>query len=152
MLIRIFIIFIVTMTVLFSCDRSKREKEPTSSLLTKEEETGLRRKEDLQKDQLEEEYNLDFSAEDIGVIQEFTPEIFVKLTILYKNESKKWIKEAQSLPPEKQTEYIEKANRSFFAQFGSREEAYIDYSQKNIDELNAYMSEHPEYFSQLNEY
>ncbi len=152
MLIRIFIIFVVIMTVLFSCDRGKREKEPTSSLLTKEEETGLRRKEDLQKVKTEEEYDLDFSAEDIGAIKEFTPEIFVKLTILYKNESKKWLKEAQSLSPEKQTEYIEEANRSFFEQFGIKEEDYIDYSQKNIDELNAYMSEHPEFISQLNEY
>ena len=43
-------------------------------------------------------------------------------------------------------------NKKFFNSFGITEEQYIEYSQKNIDELNKYMEDHPELVSELQEY
>ena len=84
-----------------------------------------------------------------GTIKEFTPEIFVALTILYQKESRKWLAESAALPADEQKKYIDDANRSFFGAFGITEEQYISYSQSHIDELNAYMSEHPELMADI---
>ncbi len=88
---------------------------------------------------------------DIGVVEELNPEIFVKITILYKRESKKWLKQSQSMSPDEQRRYIESVNRDFFSLFGLTEEEYITYSQKHIDELDAYMRRHPELMSDIME-
>jgi len=90
--------------------------------------------------------------DDIGIIDEFTPEIFVKLTILYRRESEIWMKEAQSIEPNQRDKFLERENEKFFARFGTTEEEYIQYSENNIEKLNEYMSERPELLSELQNY
>ncbi len=90
--------------------------------------------------------------DDIGIIDEFTPEIFVKLTILYRRESEIWLKEAQSIEPKQRDKFLERENEKFFTRFGTTEEEYIQYSENNIEKLNEYMSEHPELLSELQNY
>jgi hypothetical protein len=92
------------------------------------------------------------SAEDIGIIEEFSPEIYVKITILYKNESKKWLEEFASLDPDKQKKYFEDASTAFFERFGITEEEYINYGKEHTEELDQYMNEHPELLSTLQSY
>ena len=79
-----------------------------------------------------------------GVEETLSPEDFVKVTIEYRRESKKWLEESRALPPEEQPGYIEESNRVFFESRGLTEEEYTIYSQIHQDELNAYMEEHPE--------
>jgi hypothetical protein len=81
---------------------------------------------------------------DIGKVDKLTPEIFVKITILYRKESKNWVEKSMSLPASEQEKFIEDANSRFFSSIGITEEEYLSFSEKNIDELNAYLEEHPE--------
>lgn len=84
------------------------------------------------------------STRDIGKVDKLTPEIFVKITILYRKESKDWVEKSMGLPPSEQEKFIEDANSKFFSSLGITEEEYLSFSEKNIDELNAYLKEHPE--------
>lgn len=84
------------------------------------------------------------SVRDIGKVEKLTPEIFVKITILYRKESKNWVEKSMGLPPPEQEKFIEDANSKFFSSIGISEEEYLSFSEKNIDELNAYLKEHPE--------
>jgi hypothetical protein len=84
------------------------------------------------------------SIKDIGKVDKLTPEIFVKITILYRKESKNWVEKSMGLPPSEQEKFIEDANSKFFSSLGITEEEYLSFSEKNIDELNAYLKEHPE--------
>jgi hypothetical protein len=88
-------------------------------------------------------------SHDIGLIDELTPEVFVKLTILYRRENRRWLEHSQALTPEEQERYLERKNNEFFSRYGLEEEEYVSYSQQNIDELNEYIAEHPELMSQL---
>jgi len=82
-------------------------------------------------------------------IKELTPELFVALTIKHLRESKRWVEESKSLTADEQKEYIDKANKSFFGAYGTTEDAFVKYSQNHIDELNSYMSDHPELMKDL---
>ena len=143
-MIRTFVL-IFLLILLVSCGKNKtmHQEEKGAERTTKEEaveeESGF-------------ESEIEYRAEDIGKIEKFTPEIFVQVTIQYKKESGKWIKESGSLPAAEQNEYIEKANRLFFSQFGITEQNYLDYSQNNIEELNRYLEKHPELLSRLKGY
>jgi len=137
------IIVLVIMLVIGACSRDKgravsppasHEASPQVSPETLEKEKTPLKKE---KDAEEEQY-------DIGTIEEFTPEIFVRITILYKKESTRWLEEAALLSDAEQHRYIEESNRSFFEYFGITEEDYLRYSTDHIDELNKYLEEHPE--------
>jgi hypothetical protein len=138
-------IFIVMMII--ACEKSRRGFEEPAP----KEEEGVEEKEKSTNTQ-KTESGLDFNAEDIGKIEKFTPEIFVKVTIIYQRESREWIQQSISLLLETQNEYIEKANRLFFEQFGTTEEEYLRYSQENIDELDRFLKNHPEFLSLMKEY
>ena len=92
------------------------------------------------------------SAKDVGKIESFTPDTFIKVMILYGRKSREWFQESGTLPPEEQSEYIERANSRFFEQFGTTEQAYISYSQSNIEDLEEYLERHPELENLLKEY
>jgi hypothetical protein len=140
---RFIIVFIALMTTI-SC--AKREDTPLFEKAKEEE------KEDLSGIQKYGEEKERIRKSDIGIIDEFTPEIFVKLTILYRQENETWLETARSLEPEEREKYLEKEHRQFFARFGTTEEAYIQYSENNIEKLNKYMSEHPEFLPELQNY
>ena len=136
------IIVLVIMLVMGACSRDKGravspqvtpEASPEASPEALEKKIPLKKEKDTE----EEQY-------DIGTIGEFTPEIFVRLTILYKKESTRWLEEAALLSDAEQHRYFEESNRSFFEYFGITEEDYIRYSTDHIDELNKYLEEHPE--------
>jgi len=133
--------------MLISCSKEKKEIRPEPSRepeieipaapeITESESSG----------KLESTEELEAQ---IGKIKTFTPELFVKLTIVYRRENKKWLKEVQNLPSAEQDAFIEQKNKEFFTRFGISEEQYISYSQNNIEELNKYMSEHPELLPEL---
>ena len=153
MTFKYFILIIITLFIAHSCTKLKEKKiESEEELFQVEEpyaEPEVRRERGVEETK---EKVMDFSAEDIGIITDFTPEIFVKVTILYNKESKRWIEEVRSLPSNEQEKYVEEANKAFFKGFGIKEEKYLEYSQKNIDELNKYLDEHPEFLSQMQEY
>lgn len=133
------IIVLVIMLVIGACSRDKgRAVSPEASQevsppAQEKNKTPLKKEKDAE----EEQY-------DIGTIEEFTPEIFVRITILYKKESTRWLEEAALLSDAEQHRYIEESNRSFFEYFGITEEDYLRYSTDHIDELNKYLEEHPE--------
>ena len=129
------IIVLVIMLVMGACSRDKGRA--VSPQVTPEEIEEKKTPLKKEKDTEEEPY-------DIGTIEEFTPEIFVRLTILYKKESTRWLEEAALLSDAEQYRYFEESNRSFFEYFGITEEDYIRYSTNHIDELNKYLEEHPE--------
>ncbi|HUT65179.1 MAG TPA: hypothetical protein VMZ05_03410 [Spirochaetota bacterium] len=129
------IIVLVIMLVMGACSRDKGRA--VSPQVTPEEIEEKKIPLKKEKDTEEEQY-------DIGTIGEFTPEIFVRLTILYKKESTRWLEEAALLSDAEQHRYFEESNRSFFEYFGITEEDYIRYSTDHIDELNKYLEEHPE--------
>jgi hypothetical protein len=139
--VAVLLIFIVA-----DCSKSKKFEQSEKEKNTYQEQDLMEKEKDVdtQSDQRKE-----IRAEDIGKIHEFNPEVFVKLTILYRRESKKWFEEAQSLPPDAQSKYLEEANSNFFSTFGITEKEYTDYSQNNIEELNDYMEKHPELLPQF---
>jgi len=133
--------------ILFSCSKDKREARLTPtppSEAEKSPETEIAKSTLPEKLESQEELEAQ-----IGKIKTFTPDLFVKLTIIYRRENKRWLEEVQNLPPAEQDAFIENKNREFFNRFGITEEEYISYSQNNIEELNAYMSEHPELLPEL---
>jgi hypothetical protein len=133
------IIVLVIMLVMGACSRDKgRAVSPEVSPEASPPVQG-EKKTPLKKEKVSEEEQYD-----IGTIEEFTPETFIRLTILYKKESREWIEEAALLSDAEQHRYFEKSNRSFFEYFGITEEDYIRYSTDHIDELNKYLEEHPE--------
>jgi len=151
MLIRIFAIGILFFLLIFpACKRRSEEKEAV------EERVVVPAPGDYPTDLGEQDKKRapvgTEAAADIGEFEELTPEIFVKITILYREENKKWLLKSRSLPPEEQGKYIEDANAAFFQASGITEEEYIHYSQNNMDELNEYMSEHPELLPKVMEY
>ncbi|KPJ89619.1 MAG: hypothetical protein AMS17_01175 [Spirochaetes bacterium DG_61] len=146
----VIIIFSLFLIFLVSCGKNKKGVEET----TRPEEKGaeLTTKEEVVEGESVSESETGYNVEDIGTIERFTPEIFVQVTILYKKESSKWIKESGLLPADEQNRYIERANRLFFSQFGITEQDYLEYSQNNVDELNRFLEEYPELLSQLKGY
>ncbi len=140
---RVIIFFVLLMTAV-SC--AKREDTPLPEEM-KDSET-----EDLPHMEGYGEEKEQIRKSDIEIIDEFTPEIFVKLTILYRKKSALWLERAQSLEPEERDKFLERENRQFFASFGTTEDEYIQYSENNIEKLNKYMSEHPELLPELQNY
>ena len=82
-------------------------------------------------------------------IKTFTPEIFVALTIKHRKETLRWVEEVKTLPGDEQKKYLENANKAFFDSYGTSEDAFIQYPQRHMDELNAYINEHPELMKDL---
>ena len=82
-------------------------------------------------------------------IKTFTPELFVALTIKHRKATLRWVEESKKMSEGDQKKYLENANRAFFESFGTNEEAFIQYPQTHIDELNAYIHEHPELMKEL---
>ena len=142
------IVILIVFTVIFSCAKVDKAEKSEENVLPEEKVDELEKKIDRQNVHLYD-HDFDQSSKEIGVIKKLSPEIFVKITILYRKENKKWLEESKSLPSNEQQIYIEKAHKSFFETFGITEEEYIHYSQNNIDELNTYMSEHQELLSEL---
>ena len=146
----VILILSLILIYLVSCGKSKKDTEET----TLQEEKGPERtiKEEIARGESGSESEIQYSVEDIGKIESFTPEIFIKITILYRKESSKWIEESSSFPTDEQNDYIERANRLFFSQFGISENDYIQYSTNNNEELNRFLEEHPEWLSKLKQY
>ena len=137
------IIVIVILLLMGACSREKgRAVSPEVSPEMSPE--ALPQALEGEKAPLKKEKDTEEEPYDIGTIEEFTPEIFVRLTILYKKESTRWLEEAVLLSDAEQYRYFEESNRSFFEYFGITEEEYIHYSTDHIDELNKYLEEHPE--------
>jgi len=130
-----------------ACNRSREKKEPGSPVLKQEE----RKKTPAQAEKKEPETGASMPVV-IGPVDTLTPELFVQITIQYRKEHKKWLQEAQELPPDKRSDFIEKANRDFFKSLGITEEEYIAYSQNNIDALNAYIEENPQLLPDVMDY
>jgi hypothetical protein len=149
--LKIFVIFMIIFFAIFSCSKNK-EKDKTEEKVQIEKETEEREEAEskIDKEFYEEEFNS--TLEEIGTIQEFTPESFVKVTILYKKMTRVWLEETMTLPSEEQKEYLDLENQKFFDAFGITEEQFIEYSQENIEELNKYMEDHPELISELQKY
>lgn len=81
---------------------------------------------------------------EIGSFDRLTPALFIELTIIYRKEMKEWLQTARTLDPGMQQRYLEKANRVFFNTFGITEKEYLRYGERNQEELNRYLEEHPE--------
>jgi len=126
----------------------QKEKGRGLSLFRRDErirEGEVERKGDKSKDSLASGIDRPVTAE------ELTLELFVKITIMYNKQNRRWIEESQSLPPKKQEQYLESMNNEFFSVLGLTEEEYVAYSQAHIEELDAYIEKHPELRSQLME-
>jgi len=138
---------ILFLLLLPACNRSREKKEPGPSVLKQ----GEREKTPARAEKKEPETGASMT-DVIGSVDALTPEIFVKITIQHRKEHKKWLQEAQELPPDKRNDFIEKANRDFFKRLGITEEEYIAYSQNNIDALNAYIEENPQLLPDVMDY
>ena len=82
-------------------------------------------------------------------IKAFTPELFVALTIKHRKETVKWVKESKKMSEEDQKKYLENKNKAFFDSYGTTEEAFIQYPQRHMDELNDYIEAHPDLMKEL---
>jgi len=80
----------------------------------------------------------------IGSFEQLSPRLFIELTILYRRETERWLTTAQTLDPGLREQYLERANRVFFSTFGITEEEYLRFGERNQEELNRYLEEHPE--------
>ena len=85
----------------------------------------------------------------IGRVDELTPELFVKITIRYRDENMKWIEKSQSLSSQEQERYLNEMNEAFFAELGITEEQYTSYGEHHSEELDRYMRDHPELMQAL---
>ena len=85
----------------------------------------------------------------IGRVDELTPELFVKITIRYRDENRKWIEKSQSLSSQEQEQYMDEMNESFFAGIGISEEQYTSYGEQHAEELDRYVQDHPELMQAL---
>lgn len=129
--------------LLLSCSREQRKEK--ASVEGPGVTTAPIRPEDREEERgaAETPFDID-SFDDIGRIEKLTPELFVKVTVLYRKESKVWLDKAKTMPAGEQEKFIEDVNRKFFSYLGLTEEEYTGFSANNIDELNAYMELHPE--------
>jgi len=87
--------------------------------------------------------------DEIGVIEEFTPELFVRITVLYRSESARWIAESSTLTDAEQQRYIDEENKRFFGRFGTTEDEYIRYSTEHWEELDSFIEANPEFMPDL---
>lgn len=130
-----------------ACDKSRNAPEgPRGIVEEPQEEPMVTKKEETRQNE----------TGDIPGIQvpidTLSPEIFVRITIQYRKEHKKWLEEAQNVMPENREEFIEKKNRAFFERLGITEEQYITYGQENVEALNAYIEEHPQLLPEAMDY
>ena len=86
---------------------------------------------------------------DINSVDELTPELFIRITILYRRENRKWIEKSQSLSSQEQERYLEEMNDAFFTKLGVTEEEYIAYGENNANELDSYVQDHPELMREI---
>jgi hypothetical protein len=117
-------------------NREVKTSEPDGVKTRKEEKV---RQEDPPSVALDEK-----AIRELGSDEEMNVERFVQMTILYRKEMKKWLETARKLEPGMQEPYIEKANRTFFSRLGTTEDEYLSFAERNQEELNRYMEEHPE--------
>jgi hypothetical protein len=82
-------------------------------------------------------------------IKTFTPDVFVALTIKHRKETQKWVDEVKNLSEDEQKKYLENANKAFFESYGTTEDAFIQYPQRHMEDLNGYINEHPELMKDL---
>lgn len=144
MKLRISVIVLAFLFGMGACSGEKGRDEPENRVTPEktldEDSSVLKKKTKPLKEEVQQE---------IGIIEEFTPATFVRLTILYRKESLRWLEESAVLSDLEQQHYFEESSRAFFKQFGVTEEEYTKYSAENIDELNSYMEEHPELIGEL---
>jgi len=86
---------------------------------------------------------------DISSVDELTPELFIRITILYRRENRKWVEKSQSLSSQEQERYLEEVNNAFFAQFGFSEEEFLAYGENNANDLDTYVQDHPELMREM---
>ena len=86
---------------------------------------------------------------DIGIIDELTPELFIRITILYRKENMQWIEDSQSLSSLEQERYLEEMNDAFFEKLGYSEKEFLAYGEQNANELDSYVQDHPELMREL---
>ena len=145
------IIFLILFSAILGCSRNQskenlEEKLPAETEAKEEDQTNIK----IDKQVYEEE--LKRTVEEIGIIHEFTPESFIKITILNKKMTRLWLDESMALSPDEQKEYLDLQNQLFFNEFGTTEEQFIKYSKENIEALNKYMETHPELIPELQKY
>ena len=148
---KIIIILSIIFPSAITCSRT-RAKEKTEKKLPEKSEMEEAEPIGSSVDKEGYENEFDKAVNEIGIIQDFTPETFIIITILNKKMTRVWLDEARSLPSEEQKKHIDEENLSFFNAFGTTEEQFIKYSQENIEDLNNYLEEHPELISELREY
>lgn len=144
----LFLAFIVLGVIAGACARQKDSGEPSVSPSEppelKETTPSSEEVARIGERRLSEEL-----SSETGAFDELTPELFVRLTILYRSESAQWVVESSSFPDAEQQRYIDEENRRFFDRFGITEEEYIRYSTEHIEELERYLEAHPELISDL---
>jgi hypothetical protein len=138
------LIAFVGMTVLNGCAKWKkpREEQEEAAPPQVEVQTPVPAEEPIRKE-------LEDLLQRSKPIKSFTPELFVALTIKHRKETLRWVEESKKMSEDDQKKYLEKANRAFFESFGTNEEAFIQYPQSHMDELNAYINDHPELMKEL---
>ncbi len=141
-------LFLLTMS--FSCtERQDRDRRDGLFKSRTEERRSQRRRQGKR-----EEKDGGLTAEeqrDIGVVDELTPEAFIRTTILYRRENRMWLEQSQSLSSKEQERYLEEMNTAFFSRFGFTEEEFLAYGENNTTELDAYIQEHPELMVEMME-
>ncbi len=145
-IIFLFIVLFVLLTA-FSCNRKGDEEERNGLFKGRTEQRrkyGFGKKKDTSAGG-----HMAEGIGSIGIVDELNPETFVRITILYRRETRVWLEQSQALALDEQEPYIEEKNAEFFTRFGLTEEEYVSYSQNNIEELDAYMEEHPELVAEL---
>ncbi|MBN2322691.1 MAG: hypothetical protein JXQ30_03070 [Spirochaetes bacterium] len=133
-----------------ACSRQKEREEPStiSSKSAEQKKTPPSSREEAAES---ERKRTDEFIDEIGIIEAYTPELFVHLTILYKKETARWVAESSALSDAEQQNYIDEENKRFFERFGTTEEEYIRYSTEHWEELDRYIEEHPEFVQALRE-
>jgi hypothetical protein len=144
LLSRMFLFTVLCGTTLYGCAKLKKPQEAQEEPESPKVEVQIpdRAEEPIRKD-------LEDLLDRSKPIKVFTPEIFVALTIKHRKETLKWVEEVKNLSEEEQKKYLENANKAFFNSYGTSEEAFIQYPQRHMDELNSYINEHPELMKDL---
>ena len=141
---RMLLIALLTGTMLYGCTKWKKPKQNQEEAESPGVEVQVP---ETAEEPIRKEFEdlLDRSKP----IKEFTPDVFVALTIKHRKETLRWVEESKNLPEEEQNKYLETANRAFFESYGTNEDAFTRYPQRYMDELNSYINEHPELMKYL---
>jgi hypothetical protein len=140
LLINISFILILVSLLAFQCKKNN-ENTNTEDNVTTETES------DKSKVDLSEMKNIIDSSTEINL------EVFIAISVLKKNYIYQFENDINKLTEANQTKLIDEKNRVFFESLKYTEKEYNDYLQKNFQQVNQYIINHPEitaYFTTTN--